>query len=94
PMADLRDLSFTPGLKLNYQSPSSGGWWTGDLVRFNETAQTVTINCWGSEETVPLDQIRLKTINPNTVNAQTWMLRISQWVVAGGLGFALGWWLR
>ncbi len=94
PMADLRELSFTPGLKVNYHSPSSGGWWTADLVRFNETAQTVTVNAWGTEETVPLDQIRLKSTNPSAVTAQTWMLRLSHWLVAGGLGFALGWWLR
>ncbi|MEQ1821500.1 MAG: hypothetical protein ABL949_03235 [Fimbriimonadaceae bacterium] len=94
PMTDLRELSFTPGLKLNYSSPSSGGWWTGDFVRYNQDAQTVTVTCWGHEETVPLDQIRLKATNPSTVSAQLWIIRASQWLLAGGVGFALAWFLK
>ena len=93
-MSDLRELLFIPGLKLNYKSPSSGGWWMAELVRFNELAQTVTVSCWGQEETVSLDQVRLKVENPSALAGRALMWRIIEWVTIGGGGIALGWFLH
>lgn len=93
-ITDLRELSFIPGQKLTYYSASSGIWWTGDVVRFNEAANSVTVASWGDEETVPLDKVRLPKTSGLQVAATSVYLRVVQFLVAGGIGFALAWWLR
>lgn len=58
-VTDLRPLSLPPGLRLQYHSPIYSMWTGGQVVRVNLEGGSITVNCWGQEETVPLEKVRL-----------------------------------
>jgi len=83
-VSQLRPLQLGPGHRLEYQSPSMKMWLTTDVVRYNADTQAVSFNYWGTEETVPLDQVRL----PRTPKAEELTARATN--IAIGIASALG----
>lgn len=59
PVHELRAFSTIPGQKVQYFSPSSGMWFTGTIVKYNEAKKTIKVSAWGSEESVSLAKVRL-----------------------------------
>jgi len=96
PVSDLREVSLTPGQRLNYLSPSMNMWVTQPVVHFNRDTLTVTFNYWGTIETVSFDKIRLLNNTPLSVSQQVQLKVGMLWTGIGGalIGFALGWFLR
>lgn len=96
PVSDLREVSFTPGQRLNYLSPSMNMWVSQPVVHFNRDTLTVTFNYWGTVENVSVDKVRLLNNTPLSI-ADKAQLKIGMlWTGIGGalIGFALGWFLR
>lgn len=91
PVADIRDFSVTPGKKLSIHS--SGMWFDGEVIRFNPESRSVTMNLWGSEETVNLEKVRLR--KPNALeldkNLNLWTNRIGWFVMGSGVGALILW---
>lgn len=96
PVSDLREVSFTPGQRLNYLSPSMNMWVTQPVVHFNRETLTVTFNYWGTVETVSVDKVRLLNNTPLSVADQAKLKIGMLWTAigAGTAGFLLGWFLR
>lgn len=96
PVSDLREVSFTPGQRLNYFSPSMNMWVSQPVVHFNRDALTVTFNYWGTVETVSVDKVRLLNNTPLSITDKAQLKIGMLWTAlgAGVLGFALGWFMR
>lgn len=88
-LGDLREFNLNPGQKLNYQS--SGMWWDAEIVRYNSEARSVTLNMWGSEETVPLERVRIR--QPSNIelgkSAGIWLSRAAIFLAGSGAGIIL-----
>ncbi len=93
---DLREITLGPGQKVNYFSPSTAMWLNAPVVRVNMEAMTATVNTWGTEETVPLEKVRLLTTQIGTVarQANVWLGSVFMAVGTGVVGFLLGWLLH
>lgn len=93
---DLRAFSMVPGRKLQYFSPSSSWWWDADVVRVNVEGGSITVRCWGMEETVPFEKVRLpKEHKPLTSSerASLWMVGVSAALTGGAAGALLTYFL-
>lgn len=95
-LADLRDVSLSPGQRLSYFSPSMNMWVNMPVVRFNRDSLSVSFNYWGTEETVPIDKVRLLNNTPLSVTDRAKLnIALAYTAVgAGVLGFVLGWFLK
>ncbi len=85
--SDLRLFSLTPGQKVSYFSKSSGMWWEGQLSKFNREKKNVTVTCWGDNETVALEKVRLPRdvqVLPMSYRAKLWAVGIAS-VLSGGV---------
>lgn len=86
---DLREFNLSPGQKVNYQS--SGMWWDAEIVRYNAEGRSVTVNIWGSEETVSLEKIRIRKPTSFELNKSlnAWIARAAIFLSGSGIGIIL-----
>lgn len=87
-IADLRMFSLTPGLRVEFNSPSMGVWLTAPVSRYNAEARTVTVNAWGTDETVSLEKVRLAPHRERgkLTTAHLWTTGIVATLLGTGLG--------
>jgi hypothetical protein len=90
---DIRPFSMTPGR--HFEAFVWGWWYRVELVRYNHESKAVTVNCWGSEATVPLEKVRLAAERKPRRHAwPTWATTFAAGVATGtGIGAALLYWL-
>lgn len=88
-VTDIRDFSLTPGQKLSIQH--SGMWFDAEFMRYNAEARSVTMNLWGSEETLSLEKVRLRqpTKFEQSATAKLWVERAALFLGGTGAGFLL-----
>lgn len=88
-LVDIRDFGLTPGQKLSAQS--SGMWFDSEVIRYNVEARSVTVNMWGSEETLPLEKVRMRkpTMFEQSASAQMWVQRAAIFLAGTGAGMLL-----
>lgn len=82
---ELRAFSLTPGSKLQHYSSLYGSWITAQVTRFNAEANSVTLSTWGTEETVPLDKVRLP-VRHDEADFTDQAYRAGVWLVGGLAG--------
>ncbi len=90
PLSDLREFALLPGQKLNYLSPSGGFWANGTVTTFNADSRVVTMESWGTAESVPLDKVRMLAQNTRMgikATANLWASKL--WWLGGGIGIGV-----
>jgi len=88
-ITDVRSFSLSPGQKIQYLSPSYFMWVTGELIRFNRDVGSVTGSCWGHEEVLTLDKVRMpKEVAPKAGSDATKAAIIA--AVSGLIGTGIG----
>ncbi len=95
-LSALRPFSITPGVKLEYNSPTFMTWTTGDVVRVNPDTGSVTVTCYYVEETMPLERIRLPLEKPESAKhrAELWAVGLTSGLSGAVLGALALWLLR
>jgi hypothetical protein len=88
---ELQEPSFAPGAQYEFFSPSYSMYVRGQVSRFDRDSLTVTYNCWGSEETVPLAKIRVPKPRSGP-GVPPWVYTVVA-SMATGIGAAIVTWL-
>lgn len=86
-VSQLRMFSLAPGLRIECLSPSMNMWLSTSVLRFNPDARSVTVNNWGTEETVTLEHIRLPREGVGrALEAKLWSYALAAGVIGAGVG--------
>ncbi|MDI9638592.1 tudor domain-containing protein [Kamptonema cortianum] len=85
PITDIRPFSMIPGMKIDVLSNSYKMWLRAEVIRFNPDSRSITVNCWSSEEVLPLERIRIAGTNkkfPFNIKGH--------WAIIAGISFGAG----
>jgi hypothetical protein len=98
--ADLKVFSMVPGRRVTYFSPGNQWWFEGEVVKVDLAAEKVTMNLWGTTETVRFDKIRLapKSLTKSVVDFKAtttlWAVGLAAGIGGGLVGAAIALVLR
>jgi hypothetical protein len=89
---DIRVFSLTPGLKLGVFTKGWGIWSTGSVKGYDAHARVVHVDCYGTEESLPLTKVRLipeRTPRELAMQAKLMLYSGAALLCGTGLGMAI-----